>query len=259
MTTKPMTAVASGQKAEEGGFSPAEARIAAVWNAVLGAEVTGAEDEFFRLGGTLPHAAEMAARIAEEFGSEFGVETLPEPLTVRAVASFLAEEALLRAHAAVRVGRRRSGGRDGGHGRPGGGRGSGRRSGHPPRAPARTSAAAVVRAAPTVVPGPVGAWPGRVPDPHGTAYPRPAGRPGVARVAVGAGASARGAAHPLHAATRTATPARSSTHPGRCRSPFTTCGPSPDRMRARRRPPRSWTPRASARWTSAPDRWCVRC
>lgn len=96
MTTKPMTAAASGQRAEEGGFSPAEARIAAVWNAVLGAEVTGAEDEFFRLGGTLPHAAEMARRIAEEFGSEFGVEILPEPLTVRAVASFLAEEALLR-------------------------------------------------------------------------------------------------------------------------------------------------------------------
>ncbi|WP_406529699.1 amino acid adenylation domain-containing protein [Streptomyces sp. I8-5] len=96
MTTKPMTAAASGQRAGEGGFSPAEARIAAVWNAVLGAEVTGAEDEFFRLGGTLPHAAEMARRIAEEFGSEFGVETLPEPLTVRAVASFLAEEALLR-------------------------------------------------------------------------------------------------------------------------------------------------------------------
>ncbi|MFE7111620.1 amino acid adenylation domain-containing protein [Streptomyces sp. NPDC057575] len=97
MTTKPTMAAASGQRAGQGGFSPAEARISAVWNAVLDAEVTGAEDEFFRLGGTLPQAAEMAHRIAEEFGSEFGAETLPEPLTVRAVASFLAEEALLRA------------------------------------------------------------------------------------------------------------------------------------------------------------------
>ncbi|MFD8823829.1 amino acid adenylation domain-containing protein [Streptomyces sp. NPDC059605] len=97
MTTNPMMAAASGQRVEQGGFSPAEARIAAVWNAVLGAGVTGAEDEFFRLGGTRPQAAEMARRIAEEFGSEFGAEELPEPLTVRAVASFLAEEALLRA------------------------------------------------------------------------------------------------------------------------------------------------------------------
>ncbi|MFF9573351.1 amino acid adenylation domain-containing protein [Streptomyces sp. NPDC014685] len=97
MTTNPMMAAASGRRVEQGGFSPAEARIAAVWNAVLGAEVTGAEDEFFRLGGTLPQAAEMARRIGEEFGSEFSAETLPEPLTVRAVASFLAEEALVRA------------------------------------------------------------------------------------------------------------------------------------------------------------------
>ncbi|MFF8617834.1 amino acid adenylation domain-containing protein [Streptomyces sp. NPDC015350] len=97
MTTNPMMAATSGQRVEQGGFSPAEARIAAVWNAVLGTEVTGAEDEFFRLGGTLPQATEMAGRIAEEFGSEFGAEKLPEPLTVRAVASFLAEEALLRA------------------------------------------------------------------------------------------------------------------------------------------------------------------
>ncbi|WP_225830732.1 non-ribosomal peptide synthetase [Streptomyces sp. NK08204] len=97
MTTNPMMAAASGRVAEQGGFSPAEARIAAVWNALLGTEVTAADDEFFRLGGTRPQAAEMARRIAEEFGSEFGAEPLPEPLTVRAVASFLAKEALQRA------------------------------------------------------------------------------------------------------------------------------------------------------------------
>ncbi|MGW2035835.1 amino acid adenylation domain-containing protein [Streptomyces sp. NPDC001811] len=97
MTTNPMVAAASGQVAEQGGFSPAEARVAAVWNAVIGAEVAAADDEFFRLGGTRSQATEMARRIAEEFGSEFGAEPLPEPLTVRAVASFLAEEALLRA------------------------------------------------------------------------------------------------------------------------------------------------------------------
>ncbi|MGW5498210.1 amino acid adenylation domain-containing protein [Streptomyces olivaceoviridis] len=97
MTTNPMMAAACGQVAEQGGFSPAEARVAAVWNAVIGTEVATAEDEFFRLGGTRSQATEMARRIAEEFGSEFGAEPLPEPLTVRAVASFLAEEALLRA------------------------------------------------------------------------------------------------------------------------------------------------------------------
>ncbi|MFG3016839.1 amino acid adenylation domain-containing protein [Streptomyces cinerochromogenes] len=97
MTTNPMMAAASGQVAEQGGFSPAEARIAAVWNAVIGTEVAAAEDEFFRLGGTRSQATEMARRIAEEFGSDFGAEPLPEPLTVRAVAAFLAEEALLRA------------------------------------------------------------------------------------------------------------------------------------------------------------------
>ncbi|MEV5735713.1 amino acid adenylation domain-containing protein [Streptomyces sp. NPDC052292] len=97
MTTNPMTAAASGPETAQGGFSPAEARIAAVWNAVLGTEVTAADEEFSRLGGTRPQAAEMARRIAEEFGSEFGAENLPEPLTVRAVASFLAEEAMRRA------------------------------------------------------------------------------------------------------------------------------------------------------------------
>ncbi|MGV9907801.1 condensation domain-containing protein, partial [Streptomyces sp. NPDC003388] len=97
MTTNPMTAAASGPETAQGGFSPAEARIAAVWNAVLGTEVTAAEQEFSRLGGTRPQAAEMARRIAEEFGSGFGAENLPEPLTVRAVASFLAEEAMRRA------------------------------------------------------------------------------------------------------------------------------------------------------------------
>ncbi|WP_253915932.1 non-ribosomal peptide synthetase [Streptomyces sp. NRRL S-31] len=97
MTTNPMMAAASGRVAGQDGFSPAEIRVAAVWKAVLGTEVTTAEDEFSRLGGTGPQAVEMARRIAEEFGSEFGAEPLPEPLTVRAVASFLAREAMQRA------------------------------------------------------------------------------------------------------------------------------------------------------------------
>ncbi|MFJ9721005.1 amino acid adenylation domain-containing protein [Streptomyces sp. NPDC101213] len=97
MTMNPTMAAAPGQVAEQGVLSPAEARIATVWNAVTGIQVTSAEDEFFQLGGTRSQVTEMARRIAEEFGSEFGAEPLPEPLTVRAVASFLAEEALLRA------------------------------------------------------------------------------------------------------------------------------------------------------------------
>ncbi|MDO0928858.1 amino acid adenylation domain-containing protein [Streptomyces sp. TG1A-8] len=97
MTTNPMVAPAHGRETAQPGLSPAEARIAAVWGSVLGTEVTTADCDFFRLGGTEDQAAEMARRVAEEFGSELCARTVPSPLTVAAVASFLAEEALLRA------------------------------------------------------------------------------------------------------------------------------------------------------------------
>ncbi|MFD7137687.1 amino acid adenylation domain-containing protein [Streptomyces sp. NPDC059894] len=97
MTTNPMVAPAAGRKAAHESLSPAEARIAALWESVLGARVTEAEKDFFDLGGTQARATEMALRVAEEFGSEFHAGAISAPLTVRSVASFLAEEALQRA------------------------------------------------------------------------------------------------------------------------------------------------------------------
>ncbi len=99
MTTNPMAppAPAPGREAGREPFSPAEGRIAAVWGSVLGTEVTSADSDFFELGGTGEQAGEMGRRIAEEFGSEFRSPSAPGPLTVRTVASFLAEEAMERA------------------------------------------------------------------------------------------------------------------------------------------------------------------
>ncbi|MCX5134082.1 amino acid adenylation domain-containing protein [Streptomyces sp. NBC_00340] len=98
MTTNPMAppAPAPGREAGREPFSPAEGRIAAVWGSVLGTEVTSADSDFFELGGTGEQAGEMGRRIAEEFGSEFRSPSAPGPLTVRTVASFLAEEAMER-------------------------------------------------------------------------------------------------------------------------------------------------------------------
>ncbi|MFJ2703838.1 amino acid adenylation domain-containing protein [Streptomyces sp. NPDC087428] len=99
MTTNPMVppAPAPGREAGHEPFSPAEARIAEVWRSVLGTEVTTADCDFFRLGGTGDQPAEMARRVAVEFGSEFQAPSAPGPLTVRTVASFLADEAMRRA------------------------------------------------------------------------------------------------------------------------------------------------------------------
>ncbi|MFJ6462105.1 amino acid adenylation domain-containing protein [Streptomyces sp. NPDC091387] len=99
MTTNPMVppAPAPGREAGREPFSPAEARIADVWRSVLGTEVTTADCDFYRLGGTGEQSTEMARRVAVEFGSEFQAPSAPEPLTVRTVASFLADEAMRRA------------------------------------------------------------------------------------------------------------------------------------------------------------------
>ncbi|MFD7432651.1 amino acid adenylation domain-containing protein [Streptomyces sp. NPDC059818] len=99
MTTNPMVPPAPAPSREAGHepFSPAEARIAEVWRSVLGTEVTTADCDFFRLGGTGDQSAEMARRVAVEFASEFQAPSAPGPLTVRTVASFLADEAMRRA------------------------------------------------------------------------------------------------------------------------------------------------------------------
>ncbi|ROQ63165.1 non-ribosomal peptide synthetase component F [Streptomyces sp. 840.1] len=98
MTTNPMVPPVSAPGRDAGReFSPAEARVAAVWRSVLGTGVETAESDFFLLGGTGEQAAEMARRVAVEFGSEFRAPSAPGPLTVGSVASFLADEAMQRA------------------------------------------------------------------------------------------------------------------------------------------------------------------
>ncbi len=78
-------------------LSPAEMRVAGIWQELLGIEAVGAEADFFALGGDRALAEEMARRVEHEFGTEFRAESAAVPLTVRSISSFLAEQAFLRA------------------------------------------------------------------------------------------------------------------------------------------------------------------
>ncbi|MET7299083.1 amino acid adenylation domain-containing protein, partial [Embleya sp. NPDC005575] len=101
MTTNPMVAFPATAGAAPEGLSPAEIRIAAIWQAVLdidqAAESAFPERDFFELGGTDAGATEMAERVEAEFGTAFRITSIPPPLTVRAISAHLAEQAFLRA------------------------------------------------------------------------------------------------------------------------------------------------------------------
>ncbi|HEV2638195.1 MAG TPA: amino acid adenylation domain-containing protein [Actinocrinis sp.] len=97
MTTQSFAAPQTG--AGPDALSPAEARIADLWQILLGPGV-GAPDrdsDFYQLGGTPDLAAQLAARVAAEFGEELSPESLTGPLTVAGLADLLAEQAFSRA------------------------------------------------------------------------------------------------------------------------------------------------------------------
>ncbi|WP_329571773.1 non-ribosomal peptide synthetase [Kitasatospora sp. NBC_01266] len=91
MTTNPM----AEPRREE--LSPAQQRIAAIWQALLGVEVADGDRDFFELGGDRAGAVAMAERVTAEFGTAFGVEAISGPLTVGSISSYLAEQAMLQA------------------------------------------------------------------------------------------------------------------------------------------------------------------
>ena len=68
-----------------------EQRIAAVWQAVLGFEQIGVEDNFFDLGGDSLVAIQVAARLKEALKMEFPVAKLYQAVTVRSLAQVLGE------------------------------------------------------------------------------------------------------------------------------------------------------------------------
>lgn len=67
-----------------------EKRLAEIWSAVLGLQVSGAEEDFFRLGGTSLQAAHLTAEINRELGSRMPVSYLYVAPTVRKLARALA-------------------------------------------------------------------------------------------------------------------------------------------------------------------------
>ena len=68
-----------------------EARIATVWQQVLGFVQIGVEDNFFDLGGDSLVAIQVASRLKEALKMEFPVAKLYQAVTVRSLAQVLSE------------------------------------------------------------------------------------------------------------------------------------------------------------------------
>jgi amino acid adenylation domain-containing protein/non-ribosomal peptide synthase protein (TIGR01720 family) len=68
-----------------------EARLAIIWQDVLGIERVGMFDHFFELGGHSLKAMALLARVHKEYGVEVPLQDLFEAPTVRAVARYIAE------------------------------------------------------------------------------------------------------------------------------------------------------------------------
>jgi thioester reductase-like protein len=73
--------------------TPEEIRIAQIWRDILGASRIGVEDSFFDLGGDSLAAAQMAARVKEEFGTALSLRRLFEHPTVAELARMVGAKA----------------------------------------------------------------------------------------------------------------------------------------------------------------------
>jgi surfactin family lipopeptide synthetase A len=83
----PPPAGGSGPRPKPG--SEMEARVAALWQEVLGVDEVGAEDNFFDLGGHSLLLIRVQARLAAELGREVPVVELFQHPTVRTLAARL--------------------------------------------------------------------------------------------------------------------------------------------------------------------------
>ncbi len=74
--------------------SPAEARLAAIWAAVLGvpADEISVDDDFFELGGHSLLATQVIARVREEFGTDTPLRAIFEAPTVAGLAALVSTE-----------------------------------------------------------------------------------------------------------------------------------------------------------------------
>jgi len=84
-----------------------EARLAAVWQSVLGFAEIGVEDNFFELGGDSFVALQVVSRLDDELGIRLPVARLYQGLTVRALATLLENEDELLASRAAQLEERR--------------------------------------------------------------------------------------------------------------------------------------------------------
>ncbi len=96
MTTNSFAVSPTGAAAESDAMSPAEIRVAGIWQELLGTPEIGADSEF-PAGDGGPAEREMLRRVGEEFGGEPEAADVPRPLTVRSLTAQLAELAMRRA------------------------------------------------------------------------------------------------------------------------------------------------------------------
>jgi amino acid adenylation domain-containing protein len=89
-----LAALASAVRADRSGFvfprTDVEARLALLWEEVLGAGPVGARDDFFDLGGDSLSAARLFDRVADVFGARLPASTLLECPTVEQMAGVVA-------------------------------------------------------------------------------------------------------------------------------------------------------------------------
>jgi amino acid adenylation domain-containing protein/FkbM family methyltransferase len=90
---------APGDAEQAAPLTPAEARVAEIWAALLGVERVGTEDSFFALGGNSLLGMRMVSRVREAFGVELPLRALFDAPTVAELA--LRVEDQRAAHAAA--------------------------------------------------------------------------------------------------------------------------------------------------------------
>ncbi|MEX0426699.1 Pls/PosA family non-ribosomal peptide synthetase [Nocardioides sp. DS6] len=86
----PWPVTGAGATGERGGLTDTEAWVAGLWHDILGADVAGAKDDFFDLGGGSLTAAQMVSRLRERY-PEVAMGDIYDRPTVGALAAYLDE------------------------------------------------------------------------------------------------------------------------------------------------------------------------
>jgi acyl transferase domain-containing protein/thioesterase domain-containing protein len=95
--------VVSAAAPGDGGLSPVQRTVAAIWCELLGAQVMDPQDDFFALGGHSLAAVRLFARIRKEFGVDLPLATLFKAPTLGALSAWV-EQTRSRAEAKAQTG-----------------------------------------------------------------------------------------------------------------------------------------------------------